>query len=267
MTDEWISAGWRELDAPPGFRSFAGTRDSALLMISRPSRHNALTLRMWAALPSLLASFSSARALLVTGDGDSFSAGADIGELQSIYGDPAEAAEYHAINVAAEQALALMPCPTIAVVRGACVGGGCQLAVACDLRLASAEARFGITPAKLGVVYPAVPTLRLARLVGPSRAKYLLFTADLIDASTALTFGLVDEVVLPSSLVGRATELAGVIASRSRQTIGAASAVLSAVEHGGDPDEAIAGYLELARRAPDVTEGLAAFLEGRRPSF
>jgi enoyl-CoA hydratase/carnithine racemase len=267
MTDEWISAGWRELDAPTGFRAFTGTRDLAVLMISRPSRHNALTLRMWAALPSLLESFSSARALVLTGDGDSFSAGADIAELQTIYGSPADAADYHAINVAAEQALALMPGPTIAAVRGACVGGGCQLAVACDLRIAADDARFGITPAKLGVVYPAIPTARLARLVGPARAKYLLFTADLIDASTALTFGLVDEVTPSSSLVARTTELATTIGSRSRQTIGAVTAVLAALERNYDLDQAIAPYVELARREPDVTEGLAAFLERRPPRF
>jgi enoyl-CoA hydratase/carnithine racemase len=267
MTDQWSSAGWRELDAPAGFRTFAGTHGLGLLMISRPSRHNALTLRMWAALPSLVESFSTARALLVTGDGGSFSSGADIDELQAIYGNPDDAAEYHAINVAAEQALAALPCPTIAAVRGVCVGGGCQLAVACDLRIAADDARFGVTPAKLGVVYPAIPTARLARLVGPSRAKYLLFTADLIDSSTALTFGLVDEVVAGSSLALRSTELATTIGSRSPQTIGAVKAVLAALDRGSDLNQAIAPYLELARRDPDVTEGLAAFRQRRLPSF
>jgi enoyl-CoA hydratase/carnithine racemase len=117
------------------------------------------------------------------------------------------------------------------------------------------------------VVYPSVPTVRLADLVGPARAKYLLFTADLIDADRALGFGLVDEVVPPDRLVTRATELARTIAGRSPQTIGAVSAVLWARSEGTPVDEAIAPFLDQARRAPDVIEGLSAFLAGRPPAF
>src|SRR6185295_11423057 len=98
-----------------------------------------------------LAADPAVRVLQVTGAGDTFCAGADVDELAQVYGDPAQADAYHAINVAAEDALATFPHPTIAVIRGACVGGGCQLAIACDLRLAETGARFGIPPAKLGV--------------------------------------------------------------------------------------------------------------------
>lgn len=267
MSDDWTAAGWSLSDAPPGFKIFRRTGDLALVMIDRPSRHNALTLSMWAAFPALLSSLGPVRALLLAGARSTFSAGADIGELQQIYADPSAAAEFHATNVAAEIALASFAAPTIAVVRGSCVGGGCQLAVACDLRIASSDARFGVTPAKLGVVYAAVPTVRLAQLVGPSRAKYLLFTAELIDASTALTYGLVDEVVPADSLISRASALAATIGSRSRQTIGAVSAVLRAAADGTSIDNAITPYLEQARRDPDVAEGLAAFLERRQPRF
>ena len=269
MSDDWIAAGWSPTDAAGGFKTFRSTHNDALalLMLDRPERRNALTLEMWDAFPSLLSSLADVRTLLLTGAAGTFSAGADIGELRSIYGSPEAAAAYHATNVAAEEALAAFPAPTIAVVRGACVGGGCQLAVACDLRVAASDARFGVTPSKLGVVYPAVPTVRLAGLVGPARAKYLLFTADLIGADTALTFGLVDEVVPPAALVDRATSLAATIGSRSRQTIGAVSAVLRARSSGTSVDDAIAPYLEQARREPDVTEGLAAFLDGREPRF
>ncbi len=267
MTAQWVEAGWQPESSRSGFRTFTRPGDLAMLMIDRPDRRNALTSQMWAALPELLDPLAGARALVVTGAGAAFSAGADIGELQTVYGSPDAAARYHAVNVAAEEALAGFGAPTIAAVSGACVGGGCQLAVACDLRVAASGARFGVTPAKLGVVYPAVPTVRLATVIGPARAKYLLFTAALIDATTALTYGLVDEVVPSGELAARATTLATRIASGSQQTIGAASAVIDAWSAGEPVDEAIAGFVDAARRQPDVTEGVAAFLEGRAPHF
>ncbi|OEV15777.1 enoyl-CoA hydratase, partial [Streptomyces nanshensis] len=98
------------------------------------------------------------------------------------------------LAVAAEEALAAFPKPTVAAVHGHCVGGGCQLAAACDLRFAAHDALFGITPAKLGIVYPASSTERLVRLVGPATAKFLLYSGELIDAERALRTGLVDEV-------------------------------------------------------------------------
>jgi enoyl-CoA hydratase/carnithine racemase len=154
--------------------------------------------------------------------------------------------------------------PTVAVVHGSCVGGGCQLAVACDLRLAADTARFGLTPAKLGVLYPAEPTIRLARLVGPARAKYLLYTADLVDAARAYEFGLVDEVLPGAELDARALALAATIAGRSPQSVGAVKAVLDADAGGRDTAMALAGW---QHRADDVREGIEAFRAGRPPRF
>ncbi|GAA2742855.1 enoyl-CoA hydratase/isomerase family protein [Kitasatospora cinereorecta] len=240
----------------------------ATLVLDRPERRNAVTGAMWRALPGVLerlAARPGVRALLLTGAAGTFSAGADIAELAEVYGDPDRADAYHAQNVAAEEALAAFPHPTIAVVHGACVGGGCQLAVACDLRFAAEDARFGITPAKLGVVYPAVPTVRLARLVGPARAKYLLFSGELVDAVRAERFGLVDEVVPADRLTARAEEFARLLTRRSPQTIGAVKAALAG------PPEAAAAAVEpwerASRLAPDVREGLSAFLERRAPQF
>lgn len=264
---DWPDLGWTQRDAPEGFTVAIGPDGVGVLTIDRPTKRNALTLAMWAALPDLLAGLRGVRALLVTGAGTVFSAGADVAELRDIYADPDQAGVFHETNVAAEAALASVAYPTIAVVRGACVGGGCQLALACDLRIAARTARFGITPAKLGVVYPATPTARLTRIVGPARAKYLLFSADLIDADRALTFGLVEEVVEPEDLVARSVALGATIASRSRQSLGAAKVVIDAVSTGTDDDAAIAPYLRAARERPDVTEGLTAFIEGRPARF
>jgi enoyl-CoA hydratase/carnithine racemase len=255
----------RTLPAPDGYRLRITDDGIATLVVDRPARRNALTSAMWAELPGLLDRLESdqdVRALIVTGAGDTFSAGADIDELRQVYRDEQAARAYHLANVFAETTLAGFRHPTIAVVRGACVGGGCQLAVACDLRIADRTARFGVTPAKLGVLYPSGPTLRLTRLVGPARAKYLLFTADLVDADRALVYGLVEEVVDdPAGLDARAMALARTIASRSPQSLGAAKTIIDA---DGDPDEAVArgGY-----RPSDVPEGLTAFLERRPPRF
>ncbi|MGC9665828.1 enoyl-CoA hydratase/isomerase family protein [Planosporangium sp. 12N6] len=256
--------------AVDGFRVAVGDDGVAVLLIDRPAKRNALTLAMWRALPALLAGLADdprVRVLLLSGVGDTFSAGADIAELSEVYGDPDRADAYHATNVAAEEALAAFPRPTIAAISGSCVGGGCQLAVACDLRLAGSGARLGITPAKLGVVYPAVPTTRLVRLLGPARAKYLLFSADLVTAAQAAEFGLVDEVVPDGQLEDRALAFARTIAGRSPQTLGAVKAVVDAVVAGGDPQAAIAPWERRSRYAPDVPEGLAAFVQRRPPVF
>jgi enoyl-CoA hydratase/carnithine racemase len=266
-----LTAGRRELESGvEGLRLAVGDDGVAVLLIDRPAKRNAVTLAMWQALPGLLAGLAAdprVRVLLLAGVGEAFSAGADIGELLHVYGDPERADAYHATNVAAEEALAAFPRPTVAVIAGACVGGGCQLAVACDLRLAGSGARLGITPAKLGVVYPAVPTARLVRLVGPARAKYLLFTADLVNAERAEVFGLVDEVVPGGELADRALALARTIAARSPQTLGAVKDVVSAVVAGGDPQAAVEPWERASRYAPDVREGLAAFVERRPPAF
>jgi enoyl-CoA hydratase/carnithine racemase len=266
-----ILEGRTERGSPvDGLRVFAGADAVAVLLIDRPARRNALTGPMWTVLPDLLATLAAdpaVRVLLVTGAGGTFSAGADIDELLDVYRDPDRADAYHATNVAAEEALARFPRPVIAAIRGTCVGGGCQLAAACDLRLAASGARLGITPAKLGVVYPAVPTARLVRLVGPARAKYLLFSAELVTAATALAFGLVDEVVDDAGLEARALELARLIAGRSPLTVGAAKDIVDAVAAGGDAAAVAAPWERRSRLAPDVTEGLSAFVERRPPRF
>ncbi|MER6983181.1 enoyl-CoA hydratase/isomerase family protein, partial [Streptomyces carpinensis] len=184
-----------------------------------------------------------------------FCAGADISTLQDT---PQEA---QALAVAAEEALAAFPKPTLAAVRGHCVGGGAQLAAACDLRLAEEGALFGVTPAKLGIVYPASSTRRLVSLVGPATAKYLLFSGELIDAERALRTGLVDEVLPEGELDKRISELTRVLVSRSQLTQAAAK------EFANGRTDRDAHWAEQAAGSGDTAEGVAAFLERRRPRF
>jgi enoyl-CoA hydratase/carnithine racemase len=224
-----------------------------VLTIDRVAKRNALTREMWRALPEILDELSGTiRVLVVTGAGGTFSAGADIAELQDIYDNAEHASAYHQTNLIAEAALTAFPQPTIAAIEGSCVGGGLQLALACDIRIAHPDARFGLTPAKLGVIYPTEPTLRLARVVGPARAKYLVMTAELISAAEALTFGLVEEVTEHAE---RAMIVAETVARRSPRSIAAARDVINN------------GHPTMEHQPTDVPEGLAAFVERREPTF
>ncbi|MQS08580.1 enoyl-CoA hydratase/isomerase family protein [Streptomyces alkaliphilus] len=236
----------------------------ARVVLCHPARRNALTGEMWRHLPPLLGRLSAdpaVRVLVLTGHGDTFCAGADIRDLRA--GDAPQD-----LAVAAEEAVAAFPGPSLAVIRGDCVGGGCQLAAACDLRLAAEGARFGVTPARLGLVYPASSTARLARLIGPSAAKHLLFSAELIDTARALRIGLVDEVLPVEALESRAGELARTLVSRSALTQRAAKEFVDRPPR--DPADGVRRteyWRTVQRESGEAAEGVAAFLERRPPVF
>lgn len=230
----------------------------ATVVIRHPAKRNAMTAEMWRALPPLLRTLAAdarVRVLVLTGEGGTFCAGADISTLQ---GSPEEAQR---LAVLAEEALAAFPKPTLAAVRGHCVGGGAQLAAACDLRFAEQGALFGVTPAKLGIVYPASATRRLAALVGPATTKYLLFSGELIDAERALRTGFVDELLPEGELDKRVAEFTRVLASRSQLTQAAAK------EFANGLTDREAHWARQARGNADTTEGVTAFLERRPPRF
>ncbi|WP_327592602.1 enoyl-CoA hydratase/isomerase family protein [Streptomyces chartreusis] len=234
------------------------TDSVATVVVHHPAKRNAMTAAMWRALPPLLdtlAADPAVRVLVLTGEGGTFCAGADISTLQ---GSPQEAQE---LAMAAEEALAAFPKPTLAAIRGHCVGGGSQLAAACDLRFAEEGSLFGVTPAKLGIVYPSSSTRRLVSLVGPAAAKYLLFSGELIDAARALRTALVDEVLPEGELGKRVADFTRVLASRSQLTQAAAK------EFTNGRTDRDAHWTEQARGSGDTAEGVAAFLERRQPRF
>ncbi|WP_055494151.1 enoyl-CoA hydratase/isomerase family protein [Streptomyces sp. TP-A0356] len=230
----------------------------ATVVIHHPAKRNAMTAGMWEALPPLLdglAADPAVRALVLTGEGGTFCAGADISTLR---GSPERA---QTLAVLAEEALAAFPKPTLAAIRGHCVGGGSQLAAACDLRFAEEGALFGVTPARLGIVYPASSTRRLVSLVGPGTAKHLLFSGELIDVGRALRTGLLDEVLPEGELGKRVAEFTRTLVSRSQLTQAAAK------EFANGRTDRDAYWAEQARGSGDTAEGVAAFLERRQPRF
>lgn len=250
----------------------AVSRDGAVavLTIDRPEKRNAMTAAMWAALPEVLeplAGDPGVRVLVVTGAGPSFCAGADISDLLS-GPDPADPmADVRRDNLAAQAALRDFPKPTIAMVRGHCIGGGVEIAASCDLRFADPTAVFGVTPAKVGIVYTPSSTKALIDLVGPATTKYLLFSGELVDAPTALRAGLVDRVVPAEDLAAEVHRFADVLASRSALSQRATKAVVADLSAGGDGEAVVAGWYRETIAAGELAEGVAAFTDRRPPQF
>ncbi|MEV4310686.1 enoyl-CoA hydratase-related protein [Actinocrispum sp. NPDC049592] len=239
----------------------------ATLRIDRPAKRNAMSFEMWSAIPGLLASVQDTARVLVIRGGEHFSAGADISEFETLRSGADGAARYGEAVHAAERAIADFPKPTLAVINGFCIGGGCEIALACDLRIAATNARFGITPAKLGIVYNFTSTKQLVDAVGPAWARQILFSGEIIDSATALRIGLVNELHAPDELAGRAKELAEVIASRSQVSQAGAKRIISMITDGRQEDDSVRALYDDAVHSADYAEGVRAFLEKRPPRF
>lgn len=234
----------------------------ATLTLNRPDKHNAIKLSMWAAIEQQVTALSEnrdVRVLVIVGAGEHFCAGADISELTN-----GPSGEYARINWSAEEAIAHFPGPSLAVIRGNCVGGGVSIATACDLRIASDDAVFGITPAKLGIVYPTNAFERVVRLIGGAATKHLMYTGELIDHERALRIGLIDEVHRVDSLQDRVEQLTRVLVERSLLTQVATKAMVDEVVQDGrvKPKTTLQWETEMDRSG-EVREGVAAFLAKR----
>ncbi|RBY95804.1 enoyl-CoA hydratase/isomerase family protein [Blastococcus sp. TF02-8] len=242
----------------------------ATLVIDRPEKRNAMTVGMWAGLPGVLAPLAAdpgVRVLVVTGEGPSFCAGADISDLLR-GGDPADPmADVRRHNLAAQAALRDFLKPTVAMVRGHCIGGGVELATCCDLRFADRSAVFGVTPAKVGIVYTPSSTKALLDLVGPATTKYLLYSGELLDAETALRTGLVDRLLDADELDAEVRRFADVLASRSALTQQATKEVVAALTVGDDGEDVAAPRYRETIAAGELAEGVRAFAERRQPRF
>lgn len=247
-------------------------RDGAIatLLIDRPDRHNAMTQAMWELLPRLAREAmtdDAVRVLILTSATPGlFCAGADIHELARHSGKQDWRIANQAAIRSTQYALAHADKPVIAAIDGDAVGGGCGLAIACDLRIASPRARLGITPAKLGIVYSLFDTKLLVDLVGPARARRILFTGALHDAEEALDIGLVDQVA--ADPLETAMALASSIAANAQHSIRSSKAIIRRILDGqADDDEGTLAMFRDAFTLPDFLEGVRAFRDKRRPQF
>ncbi len=243
----------------------------ARLTLSQPARRNAINAAMWAAIPNILVELEAdetLRALIITGDGAHFAAGADISEFGTLYSTPETSAKISRDIQTAFDAVAAFPMPTIAMIRGACVGGGCGLALCCDLRFADNTAIFAITPAKLGLVYPFGDIARLIDAVGVAHASDILLSARVIKAKPARKMGLIHRVIGVEALEAEVMKYADGLKALSPESLRITKSMISAYRAGQrtDTTETDAQFLA-GFSSKDFGEGFRAFLEKRKPDF
>ena len=243
------------------------------IVFNNPERMNAMSLATWDGLKEALDGFgcdNDVRVVILSGAGDkAFVSGADISEFDALRATPEGVANYNARSEAADTALYRFPKPTIAEIRGYCVGGGLGLAVACDLRICAEDARLGITAGKLGLGYGYDGVRKLVDVTGPSVAADMLFTARLMQADEALTKGLVTRIV-PSSDLGREVrQTAEQIAANAPLTVEAAKAAIRAIQRpeNGVGRAQISAMTAACFASEDYAEGRRAFAEKRKPVF
>lgn len=240
-------------------------------VVCNPAKRNALSAAMWAQMPIILTDAAAnprLRVLIVRGEGEHFAAGADISEFGTLYATP-ETSEEISLSIAkAFNALAGFPVPTIAMIRGACVGGGCGLSLCCDIRIADNTGKFGITPAKLGLVYPYSDVQRLIETVGIPRAKDLLFSARIIKAKAAKKMGLINALHKVDDLEDAVMEYAAHMTTLSPQTIKTTKQMFAAYQAGQftENDQTTEWFLS-GFTSDDFEEGYNAFLEKRKAKF
>lgn len=243
------------------------------LIFNRPEKLNALDLAMWEAIPKCLAQLENdpeVRVIIIKGaDERAFAAGADISEFARLRTDPETGQEYDQINAEAFDSLATCSKPTIAAIEGFCIGGGTAIALNIDIRLASEEARFALTPAKLGLAYPHGGLEKAVQELGPAGARYLFLTAMQVDAAKALEIGLIQEVHPTGEVAGAAEALGRRIAELAPKTLLAIKE--SIVQSSAPSADRNMARVEAARRAcfesEDYQEGIRAFGEKRKPKF
>ena len=246
----------------------AASEGIVTLTLDRPEARNAINLQVVDEMHAVLAVLSrdpATRVLILTGAGTTaFASGADIRELRERRAPDA----LRGINSTLFRAVERFPLPTIAAVRGYALGGGCELALACDLRVASETARFGQPEVGLGIIPAAGATYRLPRLVGAGRARELILTGRIIDADEALAIGLVNRVTPDARVLDEARSIALVMAGKGPLALRAAKLALTASLYGPDAGQAAENLAQaILFESADKREGMTAFLRGRAPRF
>ena len=244
----------------------------AVMVFNRPAKRNALNLAIWSAIPDLAREIAADKgikvAILRGATEAAFAAGADIGEFAEVHATADRARHYHGTIARAYDAIASLAKPTIAMIQGVCYGGGCALALCCDLRYADHSARFSIPPARLGLAYSLRETKRLVDLVGPAKAKEMLMGARVIGAEEALAAGLATRLFVNAELETETIAFAEQLCALSQYSIGAIKEIVGLIVEGATEDNARSRELVFgAFDDSDYHEGRAAFLEKREPNF
>jgi len=241
----------------------------ARLTIDNPERRGALDHELLEALAGYARTLD-ARCLVIRGSGSIFSAGYDIGNLEGqSFEESAERLVAHPFHDAIE-ALEAYEYPVVGEINGHAIGGGLELALTCDIRIASSGARFAMPPAKLGLIYSHTGLRKFIDVCGPANTAELFHVGEAVDASRALAMGLVNQVVEPDELDGRVNELAGKIAANAPLSLAGNKRVIRTLRGQPLPAEVEKELIELREscfRSDDFREGVRAFAEKRKPSW
>ena len=243
------------------------------IIFNNPARHNAVSLEMWQSLPLVLNAYAqdpAVRVIILKGEGEkAFVAGADISQFKEKRSSPEAVQHYNTTADEAGEALRGCIKPTIAMIRGYCIGGGTGIAVNCDIRIAADDSRFGVPAAKLGLGYRFAGIERLAHVVGPAFTAEIFYSGRQFTAQEALQMGLINRLVPAAELEKYTLDFANTIANNAPMTI--ASVKRALLEYSKDPGER---DLDLCQRmveacyaSEDYKEGQTAFLEKRKPVF
>jgi enoyl-CoA hydratase len=258
-----------------GVDKLIGRKEGAIgwMIFNNPARRNAVSLDMWRAIPDVISAFEAdpeVRVVVFTGAGDqAFVSGADISQFEAERSDAAAEARYSSASAEASAAMSGLSKPSIAMIRGYCIGGGLAVALTCDIRICEHGSRFAIPAARLGLGYGFGGVKLLIDLVGPAIAKEVLFTARQFTAEEALRVGLVNRVMDPAELEPTVRDYARMIAANAPLTLRASK--MAAREVLRDPDKRRLAEVEAAVAAcfdsADFAEGRRAFMEKRAPVF
>jgi enoyl-CoA hydratase len=244
-----------------------------VVTFNNPEKRNAMSLEMWEGLGQALTELrddAKVRVVILTGAGDkAFMSGADISQFEKTRHNAQASEEYSRRSEAQRALLASYPKPTIACIRGFCLGGGMQVAMLADIRIASANSQFGIPAAKLGIAYGYDGLKHLVSLVGPSWSRLLLYTGMRIDAAEAERIGLVDRMVDDADLWNATCEIARTISDNAPLAVQAAKITIAQVLKDADQRDmaAIKAIGTACMDSEDFREGRRAFMEKRKPHF
>ncbi len=246
--------------------------ETAIMVLNRPAKLNALNAEIWGAIPGLAAEVAddpAIKVLIVRGvNANAFASGADIGEFPIVHATADTARDYHGQIHVAYDSIALMEKPTIAMVQGYCFGGGCALALCCDMRYADKTATFSIPPARLGIAYSLKETKRLVDLVGPAKTKEMLFGAKVIEAEEALMVGLATRLFEAAEVEAETFAFAEHLAALSQFSIRTIKKTVGAITAGAQQADAeLAALIMSGFEGADYREGRDAFLEKRKAKF
>jgi enoyl-CoA hydratase/carnithine racemase len=243
------------------------------MIINRPQMRNALNFRAWQRIVEAVNELNddpAVRVIIMRGvTPEAFISGADISEFPSHRANADQARAYRSAPGNATDALLGSPKPVIAMISGICIGGGLQVALSCDIRIAARGTKFGIPAARLGLAYPLDGVLSLSQIAGPANARDILMSARIFGAEEAFSMGLINRLVEQAELEGNVREYATRMAANAPLTMAAAKATIrEGLKDGADRDlKRIAGMVSQCFDSEDYKEGVKAFLEKRQPRF